>query len=106
MGRLNAPAFGRACGSGIESGLAALVVDVGWRARAARARRVGAAGEGCRVSAARMGDDQFDPIGVGIRPVNLFAHYREDFYIPPQRGKFTFVVSMRNSGSRPVIIRD
>jgi len=50
------------------------------------------------------GGDQFDPSGVGIRPVNLFGHYREDFYVPPQRGKFTFFVSMQNSGSRPVII--
>ncbi len=43
------------------------------------------------------GGDQFDPSGVGIRPVNLFGHYREDFYVPPQRGKFTFFVSMQNS---------
>jgi hypothetical protein len=50
------------------------------------------------------GGDQFGPAGVGIRPVNMFAHYREDFYVPPQHGKFTFFVSVQNSGSRPVII--
>ncbi len=57
-----------------------------------------------RTLALGWGGDQFDPSGVGIRPVNLFGHYREDFYVPPQRGKFTFFVSMQNSGSRPVII--
>jgi hypothetical protein len=50
------------------------------------------------------GEDQFRPIGVGIRPVNQFGHYRYDYYVPPQRGKFTFVVSITNTGSRPVII--
>ena len=50
------------------------------------------------------GADQFRPIGVGIRPVNQFGGYRYDYYVPPQRGTFTFVVSITNSGSRPIII--
>ena len=50
------------------------------------------------------GPDQFSPVGVGIRPVNQFGAYRYDYYVPPQRGVFTFVVSIRNNGSRPVLI--
>ncbi len=50
------------------------------------------------------GQDQFVPVGVGIRPVNQFGDYRYDYYVPPQRGIFTFVISIRNNGSRPVII--
>lgn len=50
------------------------------------------------------GPDQFSPVGVGIRPVNQFGDYRYDYYVPPQRGVFTFVVSIRNNGSRPVLI--
>jgi hypothetical protein len=50
------------------------------------------------------GGDRFSPIGVGIRPVNQFGDYRYDYYVPPQRGTFTFVVSITNNGSRPIII--
>lgn len=39
-----------------------------------------------------------------IRAVNLFAYYRAGSYVPPQRGKITFVVSIENSGSWPVRI--
>lgn len=39
-----------------------------------------------------------------IRAVNLFAYYRADYYVPPQRGKITFVVSIQNNGSWPVRI--
>ena len=50
------------------------------------------------------GGVEFDPTGVGIRPVNTFGFYREDFYVPPQRGEFTFFASIENQGSRAVII--
>ena len=50
------------------------------------------------------GGVEFDPTGVGIRPVNTFGFYREDFYVPPQRGEFAFFASIENQGSRAVII--
>jgi hypothetical protein len=36
--------------------------------------------------------------------VNTFANYREDIYVPPQRGTFVIFASIRNGGSRPVRI--
>jgi hypothetical protein len=44
------------------------------------------------------------PVGVGIRAVNLFGSYREDFYVPPQRNTFTFFATIYNAGSRSVRI--
>jgi hypothetical protein len=46
---------------------------------------------------------EFGPLG-DVRAVNLFAHYRADFYVPPQRGKVTFIVTIQNNGSWPVSI--
>jgi hypothetical protein len=43
------------------------------------------------------------PLGE-VRAVSLFAHYRADFYVPPQRGKVTFIVTIQNNGSWPVSI--
>jgi hypothetical protein len=42
--------------------------------------------------------------GVGIKVVNNFALLGGDYYVPPQRGEFSFGLSIQNSGSRPVII--
>jgi len=42
--------------------------------------------------------------GHGIRVVNNIGHFREDFYIPPQRGTFYLFVSVLNTGTRPVIV--
>ena len=44
------------------------------------------------------------PMGTGLRAVNTFAHYREDIYVPPQRGTFVIFTTIRNAGSRPVRI--
>jgi hypothetical protein len=44
------------------------------------------------------------PVGRGITMVNKFGHYREDIYIPPQRGVFSLYVTVRNNGSRSVTI--
>jgi hypothetical protein len=44
------------------------------------------------------------PQGVGIRVVNNFALIGGDYYVPPQRGEFSFGASIVNYGSRPVII--
>jgi hypothetical protein len=44
------------------------------------------------------------PTGAGLRAVNTFAHYREDIYVPPQRGTFVIFTTIRNAGSRPVRI--
>src|SRR5580698_2543418 len=44
------------------------------------------------------------PPGVGIKVVNNFALLGGDYYVPPQRGEFSFGLSVRNSGSRPVTI--
>jgi hypothetical protein len=44
------------------------------------------------------------PQGVGIRVVNNFALLGGDYYVPPQRGEFSFGLSMQNSGSRPITI--
>lgn len=44
------------------------------------------------------------PVGSGIRGVNIFAHYREDLYVPPQRGRFVLFATIQNEGSRPVRI--
>jgi hypothetical protein len=48
---------------------------------------------------------QESPTGVGLRAVNTFAHYRDDIYVPPQRGTFVIFTTIRNgdrgrSGSR------
>ena len=43
------------------------------------------------------------PAGV-IKPVNNFAHLGADYYVPPQRGVFSFGATIENTGSRPVII--
>jgi hypothetical protein len=39
-----------------------------------------------------------------VRAVNLFAYYRADFYLPPQRGNVTFIVTIQNNGSWPIRI--
>jgi hypothetical protein len=44
------------------------------------------------------------PPGVGIKAVNNFALLGGDYYVPPQRGEFSFGLSIGNSGSRPVTI--
>jgi hypothetical protein len=44
------------------------------------------------------------PTGTGLRAVNTFANYREDIYVPPQRGVFVIFTTIRNAGSRPVRI--
>jgi len=44
------------------------------------------------------------PQGVGIKVVNNFALLGGDYYVPPQRGEFSFGLSIRNSGSMPVTI--
>jgi hypothetical protein len=44
------------------------------------------------------------PTGTGIRPVNTFAQVRADYYVPPQRGEFSFFASIRNNGPRAVTI--
>lgn len=44
------------------------------------------------------------PAGQGITIVNTFGHYREDVYVPPQRGAFSLFVAVTNNGSRPVTI--
>jgi hypothetical protein len=46
------------------------------------------------------------PSGAGIRAVNTFGFYREDFYVPPQPGAFTFFATISNNGSRPVRIEN
>src|SRR5262249_2408128 len=47
---------------------------------------------------------QWGPTGSNVRPVNGFGYYREDFYLAPRRGTATFVVTIANWASRPVII--
>src|ERR1700740_2700009 len=42
------------------------------------------------------------PPGVGIKAVNNFALLGGDYYVPPQRGVFSFGASIVNNGSRPV----
>jgi hypothetical protein len=42
--------------------------------------------------------------GVGIQAVNNFALLGEDYYVPPQRGVFSFGASIVNNGSQPVTI--
>jgi hypothetical protein len=45
------------------------------------------------------------PTGVGIKVVNNFGLLSGgDYYVPPQRGVFSFGVTLFNNGSRPVII--
>ena len=44
------------------------------------------------------------PHGIGIKVVNNFGGFGEDYYVPPQRGVFSFGVTIENSGSRPVTI--
>ena len=44
------------------------------------------------------------PQGVGIKVVNNFALLGGDYYVPPQRGEFSFGLTIGNSGSRPVTI--
>ncbi len=44
------------------------------------------------------------PAGRGIIPVNTFGRYRQDIYVPPQRGPFSLFVTVENNGSRPVTI--
>ncbi len=44
------------------------------------------------------------PVGQGITAVNTFGNYRQDVYVPPQRGAFSLVVTVANNGSRPVTI--
>jgi hypothetical protein len=44
------------------------------------------------------------PTGVGIKVVNNFALLGGDYYVPPQRGEFSFGLSIANSGSRPITI--
>jgi hypothetical protein len=44
------------------------------------------------------------PPGVGIKVVNNFALLGGDYYVPPQRGEFSFGLSIANSGSRPITI--
>lgn len=46
------------------------------------------------------------PAGVGIRAVNTFGSYREDFYVSPQPGTFDFFVTIMNAGARPVGIEN
>ncbi|HKR71652.1 MAG TPA: hypothetical protein VJT16_22665, partial [Streptosporangiaceae bacterium] len=42
--------------------------------------------------------------GHGIRDVNNLGGFRQDHYIPPQRGTFYLFASVMNTGSRAVII--
>src|SRR5215813_1023161 len=44
------------------------------------------------------------PAGVGIKGVNNFGFVGGDYYVPPQRGVFSFGVTIANSGSRPITI--
>jgi hypothetical protein len=45
------------------------------------------------------------PTGVGIKVVNNFGLFNGgDYYVPPQRGVFSFGVTITNSGSRPITI--
>jgi hypothetical protein len=44
------------------------------------------------------------PLGQGITAVNTFAHFREDIYIPPQRGAFSLFVTVANNGTHSVTI--
>ena len=44
------------------------------------------------------------PMGVGIKGVNNFGFVGGDYYVPPQRGVFSFGVTIYNSGSRPITI--
>jgi hypothetical protein len=44
------------------------------------------------------------PTGTGLRAVNTFSNYREDIYVPPQRGVFVIFTTIRNAGPRPVRI--
>jgi hypothetical protein len=44
------------------------------------------------------------PTGVGIKGVNNFGLLGGDYYVPPQRGVFSFGALIVNNGSRPVII--
>jgi hypothetical protein len=44
------------------------------------------------------------PPGVGIKVVNNFAQLGGDYYVPPQRGEFSFGLSLANTGSRPVTV--
>jgi hypothetical protein len=46
------------------------------------------------------------PTGVGIRPVNTFASYREDIYVPPQRKRFSLFATIRNDGSKSIRIEN
>ena len=44
------------------------------------------------------------PTGVGVKGVNNFGPPGGDYYVPPQRGVFSFGVTIYNSGSRPITI--
>jgi hypothetical protein len=44
------------------------------------------------------------PQGIGIKVVNNFARLGGDYYVPPQRGEFSFGLTLGNSGSRPITI--
>jgi hypothetical protein len=44
------------------------------------------------------------PQGIGIKVVNNFARLGGDYYVPPQRGEFSFGLTIGNSGSRPITI--
>jgi hypothetical protein len=44
------------------------------------------------------------PAGQGITMVNTFGRYREDIYVPPQRGAFSLLVTVANNGSHSVTI--
>lgn len=44
------------------------------------------------------------PVGQGITTVNTFGRFREDIYIPPQRGVFSLYVTVENNGSHSVTI--
>jgi hypothetical protein len=45
------------------------------------------------------------PTGVGVKVVNNFGLFNGgDYYVPPQRGVFSFGVTFYNSGSRPITI--
>lgn len=44
------------------------------------------------------------PTGVGVKVVNNFGPPGGDYYVPPQRGVFSFGVTIYNSGSRPITV--
>jgi hypothetical protein len=44
------------------------------------------------------------PSGVGVKVVNNFGLSDGDYYVPPQRGVFSFGVTIYNSGSRPITV--